>query len=93
MVVSYLLVTVSCARHRSAPITYYITPGITPIAVLEAKDESHHAADGLTQAKAYAQTLVLQFAYATIGRDILEFDSVRWIWLFRVENGSTQGGT
>ena len=46
-----------------------------PLAVVEAKEEIHHAADGLPQAKEYAQTLGLRFAYATTRHDILEFDS------------------
>jgi type I restriction enzyme R subunit len=46
-----------------------------PVAVIEAKDESHHPADGLPQAKEYAQTLGLRFAYASNGHGILEFDS------------------
>jgi type I restriction enzyme, R subunit len=44
------------------------------MAVVEAKDESHHAVDGLPQAKEYAKTLGVRFAYATNGHDILEFD-------------------
>ena len=46
-----------------------------PLAVVEAKEDTHHAADGLPQAKEYAQTLGLRFAYASNGQDILEFDS------------------
>ncbi len=42
-----------------------------PIAVVEAKAEYRHAADGLPQAKAYAEILGLKFAYATNGRDII----------------------
>lgn len=45
-----------------------------PIAVVEAKASYHHPADGLPQAKSYAETLGLKFAYATNGRAILEFD-------------------
>lgn len=45
-----------------------------PIAVVEAKAEYRHAADGLPQAKTYAEILGLKFAYATNGRDIIEFD-------------------
>ncbi len=46
-----------------------------PLAVVEAKEDIHHAADGLPQAKDYAQTLGLRFAYASNGHDILEFDA------------------
>lgn len=45
-----------------------------PIAVVEAKAEYHHAAEGLPQAKTYAQILGLKFAYATNGMNIIEFD-------------------
>jgi type I restriction enzyme R subunit len=45
-----------------------------PIAVVEAKAGYRHPADGLPQAKAYAQALGLKFAYATNGRAIIEFD-------------------
>ncbi|MGQ0603161.1 MAG: EcoAI/FtnUII family type I restriction enzme subunit R [Anaerolineales bacterium] len=46
------------------------------LAVVEAKKSIRHVADGLPQAKEYAQTLGVRFAYATNGRDILEFDSL-----------------
>ena len=45
-----------------------------PIAVVEAKARYKHAAEGLQQAKDYAETLGLRFAYATNGDGIVEFD-------------------
>lgn len=45
-----------------------------PIAVVEAKDESHTALDGMQQAKDYAKDLDVLFAYSTNGRQIEEFD-------------------
>ncbi len=45
-----------------------------PIAVVEAKEYEEHAARGLQQAKEYAEILGLKFAYATNGREIIEFD-------------------
>ena len=45
-----------------------------PIAVVEAKAEYKSASAGLQQAKDYAQMLALPFAYATNGREIVEFD-------------------
>lgn len=45
-----------------------------PIAVVEAKARYRHAPDGLQQAKDYAETLGLKFAYATNGAEIVEFD-------------------
>lgn len=45
-----------------------------PVAVIEAKDESHNALDGMQQAKGYAQELDVLFAYSTNGHQIEEFD-------------------
>jgi type I restriction enzyme R subunit len=53
-----------------------------PIAVTEAKAEYKKAADGLQQAKDYAGILGLKFAYATNGKEIIEFDFVTGIERF-----------
>jgi type I restriction enzyme, R subunit len=45
-----------------------------PLAVVEAKPEYKIAADGLQQAKRYAEMLGLKFAYASNGPDTIEFD-------------------
>jgi type I restriction enzyme R subunit len=45
-----------------------------PLAVVEAKVEYKSASDGLQQAKDYAEILDLKFAYATNGKEIIEFD-------------------
>src|SRR6266849_4212479 len=45
-----------------------------PLAVVEAKAAYKQAADGLQQAKQYAEMLGLKFAFATNGHDIIEFD-------------------
>lgn len=45
-----------------------------PIAVVEAKPESDPAGKGMQQAKEYAEIMGLKFAYATNGRQIVEFD-------------------
>lgn len=45
-----------------------------PLAVVEAKPSYKTAADGLQQAKDYAEMLGLKFAYATNGNEIIEFD-------------------
>ncbi len=45
-----------------------------PLAVVEAKPSYKTAADGLQQAKQYAEMLGLKFAYATNGHEIIEFD-------------------
>src|SRR4029434_9347795 len=44
------------------------------LAIVEAKPEYKTAADGLQQAKQYAEMLGLKFAYASNGPEILEFD-------------------
>jgi len=45
-----------------------------PLAIVEAKREYKTAADGLQQAKQYAEMLGLKFAYATNGVETIEFD-------------------
>src|SRR5580704_16412935 len=45
-----------------------------PLAVVEAKAEYKTAADGMQQAKQYAEMVGLKFAYATNGNEIIEFD-------------------
>jgi type I restriction enzyme R subunit len=45
-----------------------------PLAVVEAKAAYKSALDGLQQAKQYAEMLGLKFAYATNGKEIVEFD-------------------
>src|SRR5213596_5323 len=46
----------------------------SPLAVVEAKPEYKTAAEGLQQAKQYAEMLGLKFAYATNGAETIEFD-------------------
>ena len=48
-----------------------------PIAVVEAKADYKKPGDGLAQAKDYAQTLDLKFAYSTNGTGIIEFDFLK----------------
>src|SRR3989442_13250279 len=45
-----------------------------PIAVVEAKDESHTSLDGMQQANEYSRDLDVLFAYSTNGKGIEEFD-------------------
>lgn len=45
-----------------------------PIAIVEAKSIYKEAEDGLQQAKDYAEILGLRFAFATNGKEIVEFD-------------------
>ena len=71
------IVVVEGVAHRREPkVADYILryrPDI-PIAVVEAKRYSKHKAEGLQQAKKYAEMLGLSFAYATNGREIIEYD-------------------
>ncbi|WP_374730393.1 EcoAI/FtnUII family type I restriction enzme subunit R [Salinarimonas sp.] len=47
-----------------------------PIAVVEAKARYRHAAEGVQQARDYAEILGLKFAYATNGAEIIEIDYI-----------------
>lgn len=47
-----------------------------PIAIVEAKNKYKSAADGIQQAKEYAQILGLKFAYSSNGTEIIEFDFI-----------------
>lgn len=60
-------------HRKKADYLLRYTPDFT-IAVVEAKSEFRKASDGLQQAKEYAQTLGLPFAYSTNGKNIVEFD-------------------
>ena len=62
--------------HRRQPTfaDYLLYSDDVPVAVVEAKDDSHEPADGLQQAKAYAERLDLKFAYSSNGKAFTEFD-------------------
>ncbi len=60
-------------KQKRADFLLRYTRDLT-LAVVEAKSCTKPAGDGLQQAKDYAETLGLKFAYATNGTDILEFD-------------------
>ena len=63
----------SRAKPKRADYLLFYQPRY-PLAVVEAKADYRNPADGMQQAKSYAETLGLLFAYATNGRSILEFD-------------------
>src|SRR5439155_16686865 len=64
-------------RREPKKVDYLLRYADTmPIAVVEAKDESHQPADGLQQAKSYAEALGVAFAYSTNGHGIVEFDFI-----------------
>lgn len=71
------------ARRKKKKIADYILRYSQnfPIAIVEAKKRYRQAADGMPQAKDYAQTLGLRFAYATNGQKILEYDFERGVEL------------
>src|SRR5688572_3947670 len=62
-------------RGEAKKIDYVLSykPGI-PIAIVEAKDNSHRVGDGMQQAIAYAELLDLPFAYSSNGDAFLEHD-------------------
>ncbi len=60
-------------RQKRADYLLRYSPDI-PIAIVEAKARYKQPADGLQQAMDYAEILGLQFAYATNGKGIVEFD-------------------
>ncbi len=60
-------------KPKRADYLLYYKPSY-PLAVVEAKAEYRSPTDGMQQAKSYAQTLGLLFAYATNGTGIVEFD-------------------
>jgi type I restriction enzyme R subunit len=64
----------SYKRGERKKADYLLRHNDTPIAIVEAKDETHHAAAGMQQAKGYAQILDLRFAYSSNGHGIEEFD-------------------
>jgi type I restriction enzyme R subunit len=61
-------------RGERKKADYLLKYNDIPLAVVEAKDETHHATAGMQQAKLYAQILDLKFAYSSNGHGIEEFD-------------------
>jgi type I restriction enzyme R subunit len=57
---------VARGKEKRADYVLYYKPNI-PIAVIEAKDNSHGVSDGMQQALAYAEMLGVPFAYSTNG--------------------------
>ena len=61
-------------KKRPDFILYY--KNNLPIAVVEAKDNNHTSGAGLEQAKQYAESLGVSFAYSTNGDEFVEFDFI-----------------
>jgi type I restriction enzyme, R subunit len=60
-------------KRKIPDFLLYFTRDV-PLAVVEAKSDQRPASDGFQQAKDYAQTLGLKFAYSTNGTKIIEYD-------------------
>ena len=65
--------TVKRGEAKKADYILYIKPGL-PIAVIEAKDNTHTVGAGMQQALDYAEILDLPFAYSSNGDAFLEHD-------------------
>jgi len=65
--------TISRGEKKRADFILYYKNNL-PIAVIEAKDNNHSSGAGLEQAKQYAETLGVSFAYSTNGDEFVEFD-------------------
>ena len=57
---------VTRGKRKRADYVLYVKPNI-PIAVIEAKDNSHSVGDGMQQAMGYAETLRIPFAFSSNG--------------------------
>jgi len=62
-------------QNRGGRITFSVH-GDFPIAIVEAKAYYKKPGDGLQQAKEYAEMQGLKFAYATNGKEIVEYDYI-----------------
>jgi type I restriction enzyme R subunit len=65
--------TVRRGEAKKADYILYIKPGM-PIAVIEAKDNTHQVGSGMQQALDYAEILDVPFAYSSNGDAFLEHD-------------------
>jgi len=65
--------TVKRGEAKKADYILYYKPNL-PIAVIEAKDNTHSVGDGMQQALEYAEILDIPFAYSSNGDAFLEHD-------------------
>jgi type I restriction enzyme R subunit len=65
--------TISRGEKKRADFILYYKNNF-PVAIVEAKDNTHTAGAGLEQAKQYADILNIPFAYSTNGDEFVEFD-------------------
>jgi type I restriction enzyme R subunit len=68
--------TVARGEARKADYLLFYKPNI-PLAIVEAKDNTHAVGDGMQQALEYAETLDIPFAYSSNGDGFLEHDRTR----------------
>lgn len=68
--------TVSRGETKRADYVLYYK-GHLPIAIVEAKDNSHSVGDGMQQALGYAATLDIPFVYSSNGDGFLEHDRTK----------------
>jgi type I restriction enzyme, R subunit len=68
--------TVRRGEAKKADYVLYYKPNL-PIAVVEAKDNTHSIGDGMQQALEYAEMLDVPFAYSSNGDGFLEHDRTR----------------
>src|SRR4029079_12231632 len=64
---------VSRGRAKRADYVLYYKPNL-PIALIEAKDNTHSVGDGMQQALEYAETLGIQFVFSSNGDGFLFHD-------------------
>jgi len=63
------------AEHKRADYVLFLKPGL-PIAVIEAKDNTHSLGDGMQQALAYAELLQVPFIFSSNGDGFLFHNEV-----------------
>lgn len=68
--------TVSRGETKRADFILYYKSHL-PIAIVEAKDDSHSIGDGMQQALGYAETLDIPFVYSSNGDGFLEHDRTK----------------
>ena len=66
--------TVSRGKKKRVDYILYYKNDL-PLALIEAKDDSHSAGDGLQQGISYAQDLDIPFVYSSNGKGFIEHDS------------------
>ena len=66
---------VTRGKHKRADYVLFVKPGL-PIAVVEAKDNTHSVSDGIQQALGYANLLQVPFVFSSNGDGFLFHDKI-----------------